>query len=389
MNRWYFFDSLRMVLRNLAAARLRVWLTVAGIAFGTAALIAVLSIGQGGSKRVQMEMEDIGIRRIWLYPSEQAAAPFSYPEAQDLASQLEGQAYVGVAKEVRCTVSAGEISAEPVLIATQYTLPQMENLDFEQGRFFTEYEQEAPENVAVLEETLAKLLFPAEEQVVGKKVNIGTNAVTIVGVVKKRTTRSEDGMIYLSMDLYEHWYGDTPLDYISIVPVGERSVESVELLGKAALQSTTGVRVRSQTLRDEQEIADNVLNIFSWVIYSVAVVSLLVGGTGIMNVMFMSVQARTREIGIRKAIGATDRQIVIQFLQESVLLALAGGALGMGLGVFFSYLSCRMAELPFLLPWYAFAIALGFSFAIGVGFGVAPAVKAAAILPVQAFHVSE
>ncbi|MDD4796695.1 MAG: ABC transporter permease, partial [Eubacteriales bacterium] len=261
MNRWYFFDSLRMVLRNLAAARLRVWLTVVGIAFGTAALIAVLSIGQGGSRRVQMEMEDIGIRRIWLYPSEQTAAPFGYADAQGLARQLDGQAYVSAAKEVRCTVKAGEFSTEPVLIATQYTLPQMENLDFEQGRFFTEYEQDAQEKVAVLEKTLATVLFPTQQQVVGKKVTIGANEVTVVGVVKKRTPRSDDGMLYLSVDLYEHWYGSTLLDYISVVPAGERSVESVELLGKAALQSAPGVKVRSQTLRDEQDIADNVLSI--------------------------------------------------------------------------------------------------------------------------------
>jgi len=113
---------------------------------------------------------------------------------------------------------------------------------------------------------------------------------------------------------------------------------------------------------------------------------MLVGGTGIMNVMYMTVQARAKEIGVRKAVGATTGQILVQFLQESALLALAGGVVGCALGAGMAWLSCTWAELPVELPLYSFVLALAFSLLIGIGFGVSPARKAASVMPVHAFR---
>ncbi|MDD3243816.1 MAG: ABC transporter permease, partial [Eubacteriales bacterium] len=340
--RRYFFDSLSMVLRNLKTARLRVWLTVLGIALGAGALIAVTAIGRGGSRRVELEMGDIGIHRVWLYPSSQTDNGFDQQDAAALTQQLREYAYVSGTTEVKCEAEYGTQKTETVLVATQSGLPMMEDLVFSQGRFFSAWEEANAQDVIVLEGRLAKLLFPQGGTILGERVALGGHSAVVVGVVEKRTARGETGMAYVPAKTYGQWYGDAHLDYISLVPKAGLSVEGMAVLGKAALQGQSGIEVRAQTLQGEREIADTVLNVFSWVIYSIAIISLLVGGTGIMNVMYMTVQTRTREIGIRKAIGATNRQITLQFLQESAILAAVGGLIGCGLGSFMAYLSCTL-----------------------------------------------
>lgn len=144
--------------------------------------------------------------------------------------------------------------------------------------------------------------------------------------------------------------------------------------------------VKLVTLDGETKVADNVLGIFRTVILCVAVVALIVGGIGIMNMMYMSVNERVREIGIRKSLGARRNQILLQFLLEAVLLALAGGVLGLICGVLLSLGASALADVPFVIPLYAPFIGTGFSAAVGLAFGVFPAVKAANMSPVEALR---
>jgi putative ABC transport system permease protein len=312
-----------------------------GIAFGSASLIAVLAIGRGGELRVEYELSDIGIRRIWLFPDASEYKPFSQEDAVFTSEQFSQQALVMADSSKSAAATYGGKTANVLLYGCQSQLPVMEKIDFVSGHFFTTYDDENNPPLIVIDTVLSHNLFGPSPSL-GKQLDIDGHACTIIGVVEKRTSRGEDGMAYIPLGTFQNWFRPGMVDEINIMPNEEENLKAIEFSARQLLSGRTGLDVKSTTLESEREIANNILNIFRWVIGSVAVVALLVGGVGIMNVMYMTIHSRVREIGIRKALGARDCHIMLQFLLESTILSLAGGAAESLIGVFLSFLSSKM-----------------------------------------------
>lgn len=379
----FVMDTALAVLRAMRATRLRTALSVLGVSFGVAAVMAVLSIGQGGEARVRMEFNDIGINRAWLYPDKNASRGFKLDDAQWLSQRLDN-AVVDAHSERIAEVSASSQRANATIIGCQSELPLMESTTFRDGRFFTQWEESNGRAVVVLEARLAGNLFGSRNPL-GERVLVNGLQADVIGVVSKRNALNEDGSLYVPITTYNKWFAATTVDQISVSVPSQAALKSMKVKAGKLLESRTG-GVEVVTLEGEAKVADNVLGTFKMVILCVAVVALIVGGIGIMNMMFMSVNERVREIGIRKALGARHNQILLHFMLEAVILALCGGALGLVCGVLLALGASALANVPFIMPAYAPLIGVGFSAAVGLLFGVAPASRAAKMKPIDALR---
>jgi putative ABC transport system permease protein len=379
----FILDTANAVLHGLKATRMRTMLAVLGVTFGVAAVMAVLSIGRGGEARVKMELNDIGINRAWMYPDKNASRGFKLEDAEWLSSRI-GNAFIAAESERDADVSSGSSKATARVIGSEWELPEMESTEFRFGRFFTKWEEESAQPVVVLESRLSNTLFGSRDPV-GMNLLITGRQCKVVGVVTKRSMLADDGACYVPITTYNSWFSEATVEEISISAQSPVELRAVRVKACMLLESRTG-GVKLVTLDSETKVADNVLGTFKTVILCVAVVALIVGGIGIMNMMYMSVNERVREIGIRKALGARRNQILLQFMMEAVLLAVSGGVLGVVCGVLLSLAASALAEVPFIVPLYAPFIGAGFSAAVGIIFGIFPAMRAANLSPVDALR---
>lgn len=380
----FIWDTTLAVLRAMKATRLRTALSVLGVTFGVAAVMAVLSIGQGGEERVRMEFNDIGINRAWLYPDKNTSSrTFKLEDAQWLSQRLSN-AVVEAHSERIADVSAGSSHVNATIIGCESQLTQMESTVFQEGRFFTEWEESAGRSVVVLESRLANNLFGSRNPL-GERVLVNGLQAKVIGVVSKRNVTNDDGSLYVPITTYNNWFATSSIDQISVSVPSQSALKSMKVKASKLLETRTG-GVEVVTLEGEAKVADNVLSMFKMVILCVAVVALIVGGIGIMNMMFMSVNERVREIGIRKSLGARHNQILLHFMMEAVFLAMCGGIAGLACGVLLALGASALANVPFVMPLYAPLIGVGFSAAVGVLFGVAPASRAARLKPIDALR---
>lgn len=379
----FVLDTANAVLHGLRATRLRTALAVLGVSFGVAAVMAVLSIGRGGEARVEMELNDIGINRAWLYPDKDASRAFKLDDAQWLSAYIPN-AIIAAQSERDAEIGNGSVKTTTTVIGCEWQLPEMESTEFQFGRFFTKWEEESSRPVAVLESKLAAKLYGNRDPV-GLDILVGGRQCRVVGVVVKRNIMYTDGACYVPLTTYNNWFSEPSVEEISISAKSPSELRAVRVKASMLLKSRTG-GVKLVTLDSETKVADNVLGTFKTVILCVAVVALIVGGIGIMNMMYMSVNERVREIGIRKALGAKRNQILLQFLMEAVLLAVSGGILGILCGVLLALAASALAEVPFIVPLYAPFIGTGFSAAVGIIFGLFPAMRAANMSPVDALR---
>jgi putative ABC transport system permease protein len=330
-----------------------------------------------------MELNDIGINRAWMYPDKDASRGFKLEDAVWLSGRIDN-AIIAAGSERDAEISSGSVKATARVLGSEWQLPQMENTEFTYGRFFTKWEEESVRPVVVLESTLAGKLYGSRDPV-GMDILVGGRQCRVVGVVTKRNLLYSDGACYVPITTYNNWFSEATVEQISISAQSPSQLRAVRVKASMLLESRMG-DVKLVTLDSETKVADNVLGTFKTVILCVAVVALIVGGIGIMNMMYMSVNERIREIGIRKALGARQNQILMQFMLEAVLLAVAGGVLGIFCGILLALAASALAEVPFIIPLYAPFIGTGFSAAVGIVFGIFPAMRAAKLCPVDALR---
>ncbi|MDQ7848690.1 MAG: ABC transporter permease [Armatimonadota bacterium] len=396
-------ESIAVALEALRAHKLRSFLTMLGVIIGVAAVIALVSVGQTARSSVVGEFTSLGPDLLWVlpgkakedspFPTEEARLTLTAADAQAIRREAAAVSEVAPMLQTSVEVSGGGRRTTTTVIGTSPTLLAVRGLALQTGRFLQEADMTRRRRVAVLGPALAQRLYRVPRQAVGRRLTVNGRAFEVVGVLQAQ------GSI-LGVDLDDRAYLPLPttqqlfdITYVSFLFVKARDVESVP----RAVRDTQRILLREHGEEDFTVLTQSqllaslsaILRILTIALSSIAAISLVVGGIGIMNIMLVSVTERTREIGIRKAIGARRLDILTQFLVEAVGLSLVGGVLGMAVGLAISWgISLRLlhsAPTPAsLLP--VVVLAFSFSALVGVVFGVYPAWRAASLHPIEALR---
>jgi putative ABC transport system permease protein len=419
--------TVRLGLKSLWLHRLRSLLTMLGIVFGVCSVIAMLAIGEGASFEAQEQIRNLGSQNIILTsvkpPEEQKVTDqgsqsfllqygLTYADLRRIRDTIPGVSIIVPGRLMREYVSNINRRIDCEIMGTIPWYPEMRNHPVAQGRFFTDLEMESKANVCVLAAEVVAALFPLDSPL-GRDVRIGGTYYRVIGVMESRAkgalaTEGETSgrsaspnRIYIPLETAKTRYGEilarerqgsfeaekVALHEVTVkVDRQERVVAVAEAIKTVMDRNHKKQDYRMLVPLELLRKAEQTKHIFNVVLGSIAAISLLVGGIGIMNIMLASVTERTREIGIRRALGARRRDIVQQFLVETVILAGAGGLLGVGLGIGVPRLVTQVAHMRTIITLWSPAVAFGISALVGVVFGIYPAVRAARMDPVEALR---
>jgi len=411
-----FLPELRLGLENLRAHKMRSALTMLGMIFGVAAVVAMLSIGAGAQQEVMAFIEQLGVRNLIVEAREAAdnqalqkvrklSAGLSFQDVRIIESNLDGVDAASPRK--RFTPSkmiprpiGGDM---PVVYGITPAYQKIGNLQVASGRFFDDAETTAAAPVAVIGEAAAAALFGVEDPV-GRYLKVNEQWFRVIGVAGPQLTVQSDvagipaqdrnNIIYVPLysaifrleDGQSAQKDEIDGIYLQMRPSADipsaaalvRGVLDVAHRGAGDFTIVSPAELLAEQRRTQR--------IFEMVMVAIASISLLVGGIGIMNIMLASVLERTREIGVRRAIGARQRDVVRQFLIETTIISLSGGVIGILLGVGLSQLIGVLAGWSTIVTTMSIVLAFGVSVAIGIVFGLYPAVRASRLDPVKALH---
>ncbi|SHM72897.1 putative ABC transport system permease protein [Caldanaerovirga acetigignens] len=387
-----FFAHTAMALRSISRKKMRSLLTMLGVIIGVASVITLVAITQGTASRIEESIKSLGANLIGINITGRGPeGSLSYDEFEKLASN---NPYITAAAPVSSTRLKAIYKGEDLdvnLIGTTAEYPEVRNLTVARGRFFTKSEVDERRSVAVIGNAVAEELFPGENPL-GKELRVKNRIFEIIGVLASQgstVSGSEDEVIYVPITVSRTLTGSSGIRQVFMQAKSAETVQlainhaTAELLKKFK-NDEDSFRIFDQTqmLATVQETT----GAMSAMLGGIAAISLLVGGIGIMNIMLVSVTERTREIGIRKALGATRSDIMTQFLIESIILSGSGGAIGVLTGFAAASVLSRTLNVsvkfspPFIL------IAFSFSLIVGVFFGLYPASRASALNPVEALR---
>lgn len=420
--------SVLLGLKSLWMHKLRSLLTAMGIVFGVSSVIAMLAIGEGASFEAQQQIKELGSQNVILRsvkPTNRTTAGeeqrslvldygLTYRDVSQIQATVPGVLVTVPAREMKDYIWNKTRSVDGTTFGTVPWFPEMRNRSVLSGRFFTELEMQTRAPVCVLTKSLGRHLFPLDEPI-GATVRIRNSYFRVVGIVSDdpaaasneeekggKAAESGEGMEMMVpiTTLSEH-FGEVLFKYRS----GSFEAEKVDLHEVTVrIDSPDRVMPAADAIRhilernhkqvdytmvvplDLLRRAERTKQIFNIVLGSIAAISLLVGGIGIMNIMLATVTERTREIGIRRALGAKKKDIVMQFLIETVMLSGAGGLLGVAMGLSIPLLITHFAEMVTIIQLWAPALAFSISVVTGVLFGIYPAFRAAAMNPVEALR---
>ncbi|GBF33007.1 macrolide export ATP-binding/permease protein MacB [Desulfocucumis palustris] len=386
-------ESIRVALEGIRANKLRSFLTTLGIIIGIAAVIAVVAIGQGGRAVLMSEMEKVGTNIFAIYPDWQSGEQpsgrsFDLSDVQVLKDKVPGISDLSANSVTMDDVRGSKDKKYSQVWGVSAEYEHIRKLNIKNGHFFSKEDDSLGRRVAVLDQALAEEIFGRSEPV-GNKVSIGSTPYLVVGVVAKGDSMlgfSEEARAFIPSRSWTNMFGPYINNLEGSAVSREKVQEAMDQAVKVLERRHRDNKYISYSMEQQMQSANKITGIMTLIIGAIAGISLFVGGIGVMNIMLVSVTERTREIGIRKALGARRKDILTQFLIESVVLCVLGGVIGMILGAGGAYLIAKVAKWPPLVSWWTALLAFTFSAAIGIVFGILPANKAAKMDPIEALR---
>ncbi len=413
------YRNIRLGIKTLLLHKLRSLLTVLGVVFGVGSVIAMLSVGEGASREALEQIRMLGSNNIIvssMKPAEDESASttrtmmsiygLTYRDEQRIRETIPHVSTTVPVKLVRKNTFLGERQMELRVVGTSPEWFELVSRRVIAGRVLAPRDIEGLSNVCVLTESGARKLL-ATHSTIGERIRIGLDYFTVIGIVRSETagggiqTPDLDIDAYVPISVARTRFGDMVIR----MTAGAREAEMVELHQiLVEVDSTENVEPVAEALetmlarfhrRRDYRIsvplallrqAEATRRTFNIVLGSIAGISLLVGGIGIMNIMLASVTERTREIGVRRAIGARRSQIISQFLIETVVLSTVGGVIGISVGAFIPWSISRFAGMPTIVTMWSLVLSLGISMTIGIIFGIYPAMRAAKLDPIVALR---
>ena len=399
-------ETIAVALDALRLNKMRSLLTMLGIVIGVAAVIAMIALGNGAQNTVKERITRLGTTFIQVNPSRQmqggiataSLRKITLKDAQAVAARAAHITEVNAQQDASRQVTWKNKNTSVMIVGTEPNYLAVRKYEIDRGEMFTEADDRARRKVAVLDAGLLPLLgIDNADAILGEQIRIAGQQFTVVGVM---ATKGQAGMggnpdeqvvIPLMTGRFKI-FGHDRLNDINVLAASEEEIEQamgeVQLVLRREHRLRVGepddfvIRNQSDFLTALSETAAT----FTLLLAGIAAVSLLVGGIGIMNIMLVSVTERTREIGVRKALGATRGNILLQFLTEAVVLCLLGGAIGIGVGMFTADQLHRAMEWKTTVDTPSILIAFGFASATGLIFGVWPAKRAASLDPIEALR---
>jgi putative ABC transport system permease protein len=398
--------ALRLALRAIARAKLRAALTVLGVLIGVAAVVIVVALGEGVRRSVLSQTSSLGANTIFIFSQPTQSSGARRSEGGRL-TEADGQAILREATSVAAIApwssTAAQVIAGDENVASQVmgtTLPyfQVRGFVIAEGRTWTESDETLKTKVCVLGYTLKDKLF-GQVDAIGRFVRVGRYAYRVVGVLQKKGQspfgEDQDDRLLMPLGAFRARVAPSPPGRVQILlasATDERTVDRASKQIERILRQRHHIDPAGEpdftlfTQTEIRETQDAVFDVLTGLLSAIAAVSLVVGGIGVMNIMLVSVTERTREIGIRMAIGASRGDIQLQFLVEAVALSLCGGAAGLALGFGVVRVLARALEWEMAMPIEAVIVAFGTSASIGVLFGFLPARRASQMDPIDALR---
>ncbi|HEV2851976.1 MAG TPA: ABC transporter permease [Thermoanaerobaculia bacterium] len=398
-----FTEIFRVALEAVRANKLRSFLTALGIIIGIAAVIAMVALGEGAQRNVQARLQSLGVNSLTIRPGQEffggvdrGDAKLTAKDAQALLRDPKAILDVSPVMQRRIQVEYGAANGNISVTGGWPSYFSINNFQLAAGRLFNPNEEQGRRRVAVLGANVGDTLQAPTESLTGQTIRIQSVPFEVIGVLAAKGSsgfQNPDDAIYIPLSTAQfRVFGTDRVQSIDVQAVSESQMDAA--LGeidhvlrrehRKRATETSDFTVRNQTtlVQTFQETTRT----FSFLLAGIALVSLLVGGIGIMNIMLVSVTERTREIGVRKALGAKKRDILLQFLIEALVLCFAGGTMGVLLGVGGATALQRLAGWNTAISPEAIVIAFLFSGAVGVFFGLWPARRAASLDPIEALR---
>ncbi len=408
--------AIKISLKNLIASKVRSFLTVLGVVIGVASVIIIFSIGLSAQELILDQIRNVGSNLVMIIPggSDEDGPPaalfgisITSLTYEDLEQLLKKNKVAGVENGAGYVMGTAKISSDTRDLSRSFSgttasYIDVENATIESGRFFTKDEERNMTRVVVLGSTVASELFDGRDPL-GKVIEIKDQNFTIIGVLKERgsaamgMSNQDESVIIPLKTAQKLLLGIDHLALIRLKATNEKSVDLLKASATATLREQHNIENASNddfTINDQAtalELVGNITDVLRYFLLAIGTISLIVGGVGIMNIMLIAVNQRVREVGVRRAVGAKKVDILIQFIVESATVSLAGGVIGILLGIFIAFITAIIINAmgynwQFLLSLNSIIVAVIISLGIGLVFGVYPARKASKISPMESLR---
>ncbi len=396
-----FLIAIKEIKRNL----LRSFLTILGIVIGVASVIAMVMIGDGTTANVKQSISKLGTNMLTLRVGQErrgpprednSAKPFTEGDISAIKNELQNIKAVAAENSSRMNIVYGNKSNSASVVGTSNDYFIIKDWEISEGRIFDEHELNNGKSSCLIGTTIVKQLF-GDENPIGMNIRLKNLSCNVIGVLKSKGAAAfgndQDEIVITPLKMFQQKIkGDKDISSILISITEGKYIENAKTEITTLMQERRAVKLDEADnfhIRDMQDLLSTMTSttkMLTYLLGSIAGISLLVGGIGIMNIMLVSVTERTREIGTRLAIGAMENEVLLQFLVEAIVLSTLGGVIGIFLGLGIGFVTVNIMDLPFILNNQIILISFVFSTLIGVFFGYFPARKAARLNPIDALR---